>query len=46
MVFVAGGGEAKGILAVADRARPEAKEAVTALHRYDNNRRGEVNNGP
>lgn len=33
VVFVAGGGEAKGILAVADRARPEAKEAVTALHR-------------
>ena len=33
VVFVAGGGSAKGILAVADSVRPEAREAVGELHR-------------
>eukprot|EP00752_Nemacystus_decipiens_P009679 g8648.t1 len=33
VVFVAGGGEAKGALAVADSVRPEAREAVATLHR-------------
>eukprot|EP00903_Cladosiphon_okamuranus_P012938 g12081.t1 len=32
VVFVAGAGEAKGILAVADSVRPEAREAVATLH--------------
>jgi len=34
VVFVAGGREAKGVLAVADAVRPEAREAVATLHRY------------
>lgn len=33
VVFVAGAGEAKGVLAVADSVRPEAREAVATLHR-------------
>jgi len=33
VVFVAGGSKIKGLLAVADRARPEAREAVASLHR-------------
>ncbi|CBN73914.1 heavy metal translocating P-type ATPase [Ectocarpus siliculosus] len=33
VVFVAGGGETKGVLAVADSVRPEAREAVGTLHR-------------
>ncbi|CAM9816654.1 unnamed protein product, partial [Hapterophycus canaliculatus] len=33
VVFVAGRGEAKGVLAVADSVRPEAREAVATLHR-------------
>ena len=34
VVFVAGGGSAKGILAVADSVRPEAREAVGEMHRW------------
>ncbi|CAM9957400.1 unnamed protein product, partial [Sphacelaria rigidula] len=34
VVFAAAGGVAVGALAVADRARPEAREAVAALHRW------------
>ncbi len=33
VVFVAGGREAKGVLAVADAVRPEAREAVATMHR-------------
>lgn len=34
VVFVAGGSEAKGAVAVADSVRPEAREAVATLHRF------------
>lgn len=33
VVFVAARGETKGVLAVADSVRPEAREAVATLHR-------------